>query len=149
MSLSFHLFFLNLTYSCPYSCNLMLTATYMFRPYITLNIHFELYRVETCKFIDLAQLSQHFNINFHTVKWRFPLFINTSFMIMFHVFIGTVFQFSWMSSRGRHYRDRMVVGYDVMSSNLDQGEVYNIMWYSLSGTCDRSVVFYGSSGFLQ
>jgi hypothetical protein len=32
-----------------------------------------------------------------------------------------------MSSRGRHYRDRMVVGYDVMSSNLDQGEVYNIM----------------------
>ena len=34
---------------------------------------------------------------------------------------------------------------DVVSSNLDQGEVYNIMWYSLSVTCDRSVVFSGSS----
>ena len=33
---------------------------------------------------------------------------------------------------------------DVVSSNLDQGEVYNIMWSSLSVTCDRSVVF--SSG---
>jgi hypothetical protein len=31
------------------------------------------------------------------------------------------------------------------SSNLDQGEVYNIMWSSLSVTCDRSVVFSGSS----
>jgi hypothetical protein len=26
---------------------------------------------------------------------------------------------------------------DIMSSNLHQGEVYNIMWYSLSVTCDR------------
>jgi len=30
---------------------------------------------------------------------------------------------------------------DVVSSNLDQGEMYNIMWLSLSVTCDRSVVF--------
>ena len=30
---------------------------------------------------------------------------------------------------------------DIVSSNLDQGEVYNIMWYSLSVTCDRSVFF--------
>jgi hypothetical protein len=30
---------------------------------------------------------------------------------------------------------------DVVSSNLDQCEVYNIMWLSLSVTCDRSVVF--------
>ena len=37
----------------------------------------------------------------------------------------------------------------VVSSNLDQGEVYNIMWYSLSVTCDRSMVFSGSSGFLH
>jgi len=37
----------------------------------------------------------------------------------------------------------------VVSSNLDQGEVYNIMWWSLSVTCDRSVVFSGSSGFLH
>ena len=37
---------------------------------------------------------------------------------------------------------------DVVSSNLDQGEVYNIMRYSLSVTCDRSVLFSGSSGFL-
>jgi plasmid replication initiation protein len=35
----------------------------------------------------------------------------------------------------------MPITTDVMSSNLDQGEVYNIMWYSLSVTCDRSVVF--------
>ena len=30
---------------------------------------------------------------------------------------------------------------DVVSSNLDQDKVYNIMWSSLSVTCDRSVVF--------
>jgi hypothetical protein len=29
---------------------------------------------------------------------------------------------------------------DVVSSKLDQGDVYNIMWYSLSVTCGRSVV---------
>jgi hypothetical protein len=34
---------------------------------------------------------------------------------------------------------------DVVSSNLDQDEVYNIMWSSLLVTCDRSVVFSGSS----
>jgi hypothetical protein len=33
------------------------------------------------------------------------------------------------------------------SSNLDQGEVYNTMWESLSATCDKSIVFSGSSGF--
>ena len=38
---------------------------------------------------------------------------------------------------------------DVVNSNLDQGEVYNIMWYSLSVTFDRSVVFSGSSDFLN
>ena len=30
---------------------------------------------------------------------------------------------------------------DVVSSNLDQGEVHNNVWSSLSVTCDRSVVF--------
>jgi hypothetical protein len=52
--------------------------------------------------------------------------------------------------------DHMVVGYtttyattDVVSSNLNQGEVYNIMWSSLSVTCDRSIVFSGSSSFLH
>jgi len=38
---------------------------------------------------------------------------------------------------------------DVVSSNRDQGEVYKIMWWSLSLTCDRSVVFSGYSGFLN
>jgi hypothetical protein len=38
---------------------------------------------------------------------------------------------------------------DAMSSNLDQDEVYNIMWYSLSVTCDRVMVFSVSFGFLQ
>jgi hypothetical protein len=38
---------------------------------------------------------------------------------------------------------------DVVSSNLDQGEVYNIMRYSLSVTYDRSVVLSGSSSFLH
>jgi hypothetical protein len=37
----------------------------------------------------------------------------------------------------------------VVSSNLDQGKVYNIIWSSLSVTCDRSMVFSGSSGFLH
>ena len=35
----------------------------------------------------------------------------------------------------------VIITTDVVSSNLDQGVVYNIMWYSLSVTCDRSVVF--------
>jgi hypothetical protein len=34
---------------------------------------------------------------------------------------------------------------DVVSSNLDKGEMYKIMCYSLSVTCDRSEVFSGSS----
>ena len=38
---------------------------------------------------------------------------------------------------------------DIVSLNLDQGEVHKIMWYSLSVTCDRSVVFSGSSYFFQ
>ena len=29
----------------------------------------------------------------------------------------------------------------VVSSNIDQGEVHNMMWLSLSVTCDMSVVF--------
>jgi hypothetical protein len=37
----------------------------------------------------------------------------------------------------------------VVSSNLDQGEVYNIMWSRLSMTCDRSVVFSVSSGLIS
>ena len=36
-----------------------------------------------------------------------------------------------------------------VGSNLDWGGVYTIMWWSLSVTCDRSVVFSGSSGFLH
>jgi len=32
----------------------------------------------------------------------------------------------------------------VVSSNLDQGEAYNIMWSNLSVTCDRSVVSPGT-----
>ena len=40
---------------------------------------------------------------------------------------------------------------DVVSSNPDQGEVYNItnMWSSLSVICDRTVVFSGYSCFLH
>jgi hypothetical protein len=38
---------------------------------------------------------------------------------------------------------------DVESSSPDQDEVYNIMWSSLSVTCDKSVVFSGSSDFLH
>ena len=53
-------------------------------------------------------------------------------------------------------RDRIVVEFkttyaiitDDVSLNLDQGEMYNIMWSSLSVTCDRSVDFSGSSAFL-
>ena len=67
----------------------------------------------------------------------------------------SIFSLFKRTYRGRHGGDRMVVGFtttyvisayhhwcsDVVSSNLDLGEVYNIMWYSLSVTCDRSVVF--------
>jgi hypothetical protein len=40
---------------------------------------------------------------------------------------------TWQTFGGRHGHDRMVVGFttittDVVSSNLYQGEVYNIMW---------------------
>jgi hypothetical protein len=61
---------------------------------------------------------------------------------------------SSMKSWGLHGRDQLPmqsvpITTDVVSLNLDQGEVYNIMWYSLSVTCDRSVVFPGSSGFLH
>ena len=38
---------------------------------------------------------------------------------------------------------------DVVSSNLDQGVVYNIYVINLSVTSDRSVVFSGGSGFLR
>ena len=59
--------------------------------------------------------------------------------------------------RGRRGHDRMVqlhmqsvsITTDVVSWNLDQGEVHIIMWYRLSVTCDRSVVFSGSSGFIH
>ena len=37
---------------------------------------------------------------------------------------------------------------NVVSSNLDQGGVYNIMWSSFSVTCNRPVLFFGYSGFL-
>jgi hypothetical protein len=38
---------------------------------------------------------------------------------------------------------------DVVSTNLDLGEVYKIKWWSLSVTCDRSVVFSGCSGLFH
>ena len=41
----------------------------------------------------------------------------------------------------------VLITIDVVSSNLDQGEVYNIIRSSLSVTCGRSVIFSGSSGF--
>jgi len=43
----------------------------------------------------------------------------------------------------------MHVTTDVVSSNLDQGEVYNIMWKSLSVIYYRSMVSSGFSGFLH
>ena len=53
------------------------------------------------------------------------------------VFYWSIHECNWQ--RGRRGRDRMEVGFtttyafsaittDVVSSNLDQGEVYNIMW---------------------
>ena len=64
-------------------------------------------------------------------------------------------------TRGHRGSDRMVAGFtttymqsvpfttDVVSPNLDQVDEYNIMWSSLSVTCDRTVVFSGSSGSLH
>jgi hypothetical protein len=59
------------------------------------------------------------------------------------------------SSRGHRSRDRMVVWFTTTYAisawccEFDQVEVCNIMWWSLSVTCDRSVVFFGYSGFLH
>ena len=47
------------------------------------------------------------------------------------------------------WKQSVTITTGVVSSNLDQGDVYNIMWSSLSVTCDRSVVFSGSSDFLH
>ena len=38
---------------------------------------------------------------------------------------------------------------EVVGSNLDQGEVYNIMWSSLWVTCDSPDVFSGSFRFVH
>ena len=52
-------------------------------------------------------------------------------------------------SEGIFYIPMSFVLLTTVSLNLDQGEEYNIMWWSLSVTCDRSVVFSESSGFLH
>ena len=60
----------------------------------------------------------------------------------------------------RRGRDRMVAWFtttmhsvpittDVESSNPDQGVVCNIIWWTLSVTCDRTVFFSGYLDFLQ
>ena len=72
-------------------------------------------------------------------------------LIYFKLHVGLPFRINIHIVKGRRGRDRMQsvpITTDVVSSNLDQGEVYNIMWSSLSVTCDRSVVFSGYSGFL-
>ena len=38
---------------------------------------------------------------------------------------------------------------DFIGSNLHLGEVYNIMWYSMSVACDISIFFTMYSGFLH
>jgi len=44
----------------------------------------------------------------------------------------------------------MVVGFTTTYAiSADHGEVYNIMCYSLSVTCDRSVVFSWTFGFFR
>jgi len=58
----------------------------------------------------------------------------------------------------RRGRNRVVVGFTTIHAisayhhwccETHQGEVYNIIWSSLSVTCDRPVVFSWSSGFLH
>ena len=57
ISILFDLFFLNLTCSCQYSCNLMLTATYMCQPYIYSYVDDNsIYRVDTRIKIQLSVL---------------------------------------------------------------------------------------------
>ena len=76
-----------------------------------------------------------------------------------NVGIGQVTKYTHIAYRGCRGRDRMVVGFTttnaigaitnvVVSSNLDQGEVYNSLWSSLSVTCDRSMGFFPGSEIL-
>jgi hypothetical protein len=50
-----------------------------------------------------------------------------------------------------NYLFNQCVSHSFVSSNLTQARCtrYNIMWWSLSVTCDRSVVFFGCSGVLH
>ena len=79
-----------------------------------------------------------------------------------HICVLSEIIFGWQNLEGKdcHGCDPMVLDLqlpmqsvpittDVVSLNLDQGEVYNIMWSSLSVIHDRSAIFSGSSGFLH
>ena len=66
-----------------------------------------------------------------------------------------IFGLSWSWSYGSLIKQLIVqsapVNTNIVSSNPAQTMCisYNIMWYSLSVTCDRSVVFFGYSAFLH
>jgi hypothetical protein len=54
--------------------------------------------------------------------------------------VGTVVGvIAWQLDLQLHMQSMPIIT-DVLNSNLDQGEVYNIMWKSFSVTCDRKVV---------
>ena len=55
----------------------------------------------------------------------------------------------YSSVRGRCGRDRMIIGFTTTYAISAYHEVYNIMWSSLSVTCDRLMVFSASSDFLH
>jgi hypothetical protein len=63
------------------------------------------------------------------------------------------YKVQWPWSYGRwiynYLCNQFPITTDVVSSNLDQGEVYNIMWSNLSVTYGRLLVFSGYSSFLH
>jgi hypothetical protein len=86
-------------------------------------------------------------IRLHSVNWYQIVDNYITIPLQDHIFLVGP---SWSWSYGSWITMQSVpITTDAVNSNLDQGEVYNMMWLSLSVTYGRSVVFSGYSSFLH